>query len=327
MCRLAAFPPGFSREDALTILGKMEGCNRDGVGSAHVRADGRFIVFKYPGSLTNLMLQKEGPGFLEHMPYDGWTIAHLRLGTHGVVGQHNTHPFVAGEWCVAHNGIWTAYHTAKLVLGRSVRYLGETDSEVAAHVINVCGPKRFSEEHDGGVFLALNRNGQLWVIKNGGSIYRLEHNGATLWATDLSDYPESSYAQDGWYHYNRSGRKAGQCSRPEPIYASYAHFGSERWDRGSIDDGSVDYDTCSKRFGASVYEHKDVRVDAKHGKVIGVLDWFHRKVEKQIAQAAQSAHCTGAPEIVVPRDDGVLTHDDRGFPRHSPLPAMTTVTQ
>ena len=51
------------------------------------------------------------------------------------------------------------------------KFLGETDSEVAAHLISLAGPKAFAKTVDfAGVFLALNKDGHLWVIKSSGEL-------------------------------------------------------------------------------------------------------------------------------------------------------------
>jgi len=206
MCRIAAFPPGFARDDALKILSEMEGCNRDGVGSAYVRQDGKFMTYRFPDSLTSLL--KTPNKFLDHMPYNGWTIAHLRLGTHGENTIDNTHPFVVGEWAVVHNGVWSEYRAAKLALSRSVRFKGETDSEVAAHLINVLGPKKFASEIlCAGVFLALRRDGSLWVLKTSGMLEYIKHNNSTLIATDIGVARSmvSSFGT-GYFKYSKIGK-------------------------------------------------------------------------------------------------------------------------
>ena len=212
MCRLAAFPPGFTREAALALLTNIEGNNRDGVGSAYVK-DGQFICQRYPFSLKEL-LKNRGHPFLAHMPCDSWTIAHLRMGTHGKNTVANTHPFVAGDWAVVHNGIWSEYHIAKLALSRAVQFKGDTDSEVAAHLINLAGPKAFAATlEEGGVFLCLNRNGQLHVVKLGGllSFLKLE-NGQTLMATEFDTrtvLPGEVSQGDGWFKFKANGKASG----------------------------------------------------------------------------------------------------------------------
>ena len=133
MCRLAAFPPMFPRDKALEVLHRIEGSNTDGIGSAYVK-NGEFVVDKYPVGITQL--ETKYNEFLSHMPYDGWTIAHMRAASHGEVCDRNTHPFITQnkEWCICHNGVWSDYKITKMVLKSvcKIDFNGETDSEVAA---------------------------------------------------------------------------------------------------------------------------------------------------------------------------------------------------
>lgn len=207
MCRLAAFPPGFPRDEALEILKHFENNNGDGTGVAYVK-DKQFVVEKYPKALSKVLRKRR---LLDHMPYDGWTIAHLRAANRGDVKAVNTHPFVAGRWCVCHNGTFDEYKVVKLALGSKVKFEGETDSEAAAQLIMNAGPKGFAETVDmSGVFLALNIRGDLWAIKTSGDleIQPLKKNERILLASrfDWSEFPDSTEAQIGWYHFDKDGK-------------------------------------------------------------------------------------------------------------------------
>jgi predicted glutamine amidotransferase len=205
MCRLAAFPPGFPRDDAIEILKNFENNNTDGTGTAYVK-DKQFVVEKYPKALSKVLRKRR---LLDHMPYNGWTIAHLRAANRGDVKKVNTHPFVAGRWCVCHNGTFDEYKVVKLALGNKVKFDGETDSEAAAHLIMNAGPKGFAETVDmAGVFLALNIRGDLWAIKTSGDLeIQALKNERLLLASRLSyaDFPNSTEAQIGWYHFDKEG--------------------------------------------------------------------------------------------------------------------------
>lgn len=206
MCRLAAFPPGFPREDAIDILKKFENNNTDGTGAAWIE-NGRFMVEKYPKSLTKVLRRHH---FLENMPHDGWTIVHLRAASVGDNKFHNTHPFIAGKWAVCHNGTFSEHKIVKLALSNRVEFEGETDSEAAAHLISVTGPKKFSENVDfSGVFLALNQNGELWAIKTSGDLeIQALIRDRVLLASSLDSEKFSSpvEAHVGWYHFDQFGR-------------------------------------------------------------------------------------------------------------------------
>lgn len=205
MCRLAAFPPNFPRADAIEILKEFENNNTDGTGAAWLE-DGNFAVEKYPKALSKVIRRHR---FLRHMPHNGWTIAHLRAASVGDNKFHNTHPFIAGQWAVCHNGTFSEHKIVRLTLGNRVKFDGETDSEAAAHLIAITGPKRFSEHIDwSGVFLALNQSGDLWAIKTSGDlqIQSITDNRVLMASTfDISKF-DPVEAHIGWYHFDPEGR-------------------------------------------------------------------------------------------------------------------------
>lgn len=206
MCRLAAFPPGFPRRRALEVLNAFARGNADGTGAVHV-SKGRFVVQRWP-----LPLHRVPDAFLRHMPHPGWTVAHLRAASHGVVAMRNTHPFVSGAWAVAHNGIWGRYELVKEVLAGDVDWQGETDSEVATHVLASVGPQRFADLVDGGVFLALNRSGNLWAIKTHGDLEISTSREYNLLASEVAVEP-ALWVSSGWLRYDPSGELVAQSSR------------------------------------------------------------------------------------------------------------------
>ena len=272
MCRLAAFPPGFGRDEAIRILKHMEGMNKDGVGQVHVRPDGRFMVTKYPGSLSGLLSKEDGKNFLAHMPYDGWTIVHLRMATHGEAAVRNTHPFTAGEWCLAHNGIWTAHKEVRALLKQSTKFLGDTDSETAAHFLNTIGPKKFEQVMDSGVYLALNRNGKLWLLKVGGSIESKEIAGKFVLATDIAVdkgvWPNPMH--NGWYRFSAKGIPEGQSK-----------------------DAGIGYYKSDTNYRPVPRTPPHLTEEQTEGQVIPFgPDGF----------PAQRPHCSGNGNITVPRD-------------------------
>ena len=206
VCRQAAFPPGFPRDEAISILRNFENNNTDGTGAAWVH-NGKFVVERYPRGLTKVLRKHR---FLSHMPHNGWTIAHLRAASRGDISLENTHPFIAGKWAVCHNGTFSEFKIVKLALGNRVKFDGETDSEAAAHLISVAGPKRFAETIDwSGVFFALNIRGDLWAIKTSGEleIQSLPKEKVVLCSRfDSEKYPDTDEAQIGWCHLNKDGQ-------------------------------------------------------------------------------------------------------------------------
>ena len=206
MCRIAAFPPGFPRREALEILANFENRNLDGTGSAYIR-DGKFVVDKWAKPFSSVARRYH---FLRHMPYDGWTIAHLRAASHGNNSKKNTHPFVVGSWAFIHNGIWSEHKLVRLALSKQVTMDGETDSEVAAHLWSIIGPKKFAESVDyGGVFMGLHHNGDLWVAKTSGDLeIKALSDERVLLASefDHSKYTDCVDAFQGWYHFGKDGK-------------------------------------------------------------------------------------------------------------------------
>ena len=207
MCRLAVFPARFSRKDAIEVLINFFGHNKDGTGSAYIK-HGQFVINKWPKSLDKVL--KSEPSFLSHMPCDSLTIVHLRAASHGATLKVNTHPFQVGNWCFAHNGIFSEYNIARLALGKTIKLYGDTDSEVAAHLLNIAGPKKFTEEIDSsGVFLALNIDGSLWAMKTSGDlVFATLKKSRILIASELDcdKFGKQYEVVDGWYKFDKYGR-------------------------------------------------------------------------------------------------------------------------
>lgn len=201
MCRLAAFPPGFERHHAVRLLERFAKGNGDGTGSVYVK-DGKFVVNKWAQPLSRVVNRT----LLSHMPYDGWTVVHLRAASHGGNAMENTHPFIKNKWAVAHNGIWSEYELVKAALKKYVTFEGETDSEVAAHLIATLGPKRFGNLVDfGGVFMNLHLNGELWVVKTSGELEMRYTKYGYLLASTLPEHFQALDVPEGWMRFDTAG--------------------------------------------------------------------------------------------------------------------------
>lgn len=206
MCRLAAFPPGFEPRHAERILSRFVASNTDGTGSVYVK-DGEFVVNKWPIPLDKAL----NKSLLSHMPYDGWTVVHLRAASHGGNKMTNTHPFVKGKWSIVHNGIWSEYDLVKSALKKYVSFEGETDTEVAAQLFADVGPKRFSKLVEfGGVFIGLNLNGDLWVVKTSGDLEMVKTKKGQLLGSTLPEVFEAETQPEGWLHFNTKGELVSQ---------------------------------------------------------------------------------------------------------------------
>ena len=244
MCRLAAFPPGFPRDAAVCILKSFSVGNDDGTGYAFVH-NGEFVVKKWAHPLKRVL--KRNHDFLGHMPYtNGWTIAHLRAASHGAARLVNTHPFIKGESCVVHNGIWSEYSVASAALEGVASFEGQTDSEVAAYLINKLGPKRAYKVIDrGGVFLDLKKTGELWILKTSGILDSIKIGDTALYASELPNKLDSKIVDDGWIRLRANGTLISRRVASSWSYAAkdeyeyeYSGYSTTRGGCGRYDKGN-----------------------------------------------------------------------------------------
>ena len=207
--------------------------NEDGTGSVYIK-DGKFVVNKWPLDLDTVLKQKL-PLF-DHMPYDGWTLAHVRAISHGKKSVRNTHPFVKGEWAMAHNGIFHEYAPVKAVLQTLGKFEGETDSEVAATLWQVVGRQKFIESLDrSGVFMFLKNNGQLDVVCcTGGDLQFQKTKYGILMASELAHdkYRRSHTVLEGSFKLSKKGNF---------IHANWEKDEGANWGYMSPSHWAVDY--------------------------------------------------------------------------------------
>jgi hypothetical protein len=236
MCRLAAYPPGTTPDEAKDVMRIQCANNKDGTGSAFIR-DGSPVIHKWPVQFDEVV--KANLPLYDHMPHNGWTISHVRTKTHGEVAIRNTHPFTHGDWTVCHNGTWSEYWKIRKLLRKRRKFIGETDSEVAAALIDELGPEEFFDYIDNypGVFLCLNKSGHLWVVKKGGSLnWSVLPGDKYMLASDLRMPFKYVSVPDGWYHFGSDGLKI-EDSKPEwpKVYDFREHKFQNQYPR-SIDE-------------------------------------------------------------------------------------------
>jgi predicted glutamine amidotransferase len=204
MCRVACFPPGFTKKKALKIMANFYLGNDDGTGSVYVK-DGKFIVNKWNISFEEV-LKKKLPLF-DHMPYNGWTLAHVRAASHGKNTINNTHPFIKGDTAMVHNGIFQEYEPVKAALSATHTFKGQTDSEVAHALYQVAGKQKFTQAIESGVFMFLNRQGRVNVIcKSGGDLVFQKTKQGVVMASELPDsYRRKQTVMEGVFTLGKNG--------------------------------------------------------------------------------------------------------------------------
>jgi len=225
MCRLAAFPPYTSKEKAIEIVNDFAIGNDDGVGTVYVK-DGEFVVNKAPISFERAM-KKHMPLF-DHMPYNGWTLAHVRAASHGSNTMSNTHPFVKGDWAFIHNGVYGDEALLRAALSPYTTFEGETDTEVVAYMFAALGPQKFIRTiSSGGVYMALNKQGHLYIVKTSGNLAFRKTSKGLLFASEFPPhYSERkiTHVDLGWMRLTPGGQIESGVWKKDPYGAT--NYGS-----------------------------------------------------------------------------------------------------
>ncbi len=117
------------RKIVIDGLRRLEYRGYDSAGIAVV-AQGQLSARKKQGKIKNLEAAIEA----EPLPESGTAIGHTRWATHGAPTDANSHPHLAGRIAIVHNGIIENHAALRADLGDA--FASETDSEVAAHLLN-----------------------------------------------------------------------------------------------------------------------------------------------------------------------------------------------
>jgi glucosamine--fructose-6-phosphate aminotransferase (isomerizing) len=134
MCGIVGYIGTREAQDILIDgLKRLEYRGYDSCGVAVLTPDGRIVVSKKEGRISNLENELKG----EHLAGTSG-IGHTRWATHGRPSDVNAHPHQdgSGELVLVHNGIIENYGELKEALRlKGHAFASETDSEVVAHLI------------------------------------------------------------------------------------------------------------------------------------------------------------------------------------------------
>lgn len=135
MCGIFGYVGGRTEAAAIVL---------DGLKSLEYRGYDSWGIAVVPtASPTNKIIVKKktgkiGDASVEDMPASSFAFGHTRWATHGGVTEVNAHPHLdcTGRIALIHNGIFENYEEVKRTLERkNHRFLSETDTEVAVHLI------------------------------------------------------------------------------------------------------------------------------------------------------------------------------------------------
>ena len=135
----------------------------------------------------------------EPLPESRCAIGHTRWATHGGPSDVNAHPHRAGRVVLVHNGIIENYRELAADLQKSgVTFLSQTDTEVAAALINACYDRlgdpaaaiRQATDRMRGAYafgiLFDDRPGEVWVIRRGSPLILAKGQDGFYLASDMT---------------------------------------------------------------------------------------------------------------------------------------------
>lgn len=131
MCGIVGY---VGKHNALNVLinglEKLEYRGYDSAGIAFVN-NNKLEIIKEKGKISNLK------SVIDFSVNSSLGIGHTRWATHGIANKINSHPHKVGKITIVHNGIIENYEEIKKdLINKGVKFLSETDTEVACALLN-----------------------------------------------------------------------------------------------------------------------------------------------------------------------------------------------
>ena len=192
MCGIIGYTgPLQAREVLLNGLAQLEYRGYDSAGIAFFGSDSGVRVVKTTGKVAQL---RELCKNIHEESHCG--IGHTRWATHGGVTVENAHPHQAGKVTLIHNGIIENYHQLTVDYHLEDQLVSQTDSEVAARVLDViydgdplASIRRFLpllEGSYGFCILFSDHPGEIYAVRNVSPLVAAYTHSGSIIASDLT---------------------------------------------------------------------------------------------------------------------------------------------